>query len=109
MTDALRLTEILTTSSAIANYLGVPVVDASHLLKAIEVLEGNVTLDDLGRPLSPMLSRLTRAGNGVAPEVQQLAQRWFAELGGDPLAEFDEESLKAFIEEARALNALGAD
>ena len=104
MTDALRLTDVLTTSSAIANYLGVRTIEPSHLLAAVDVLTGKATLDDLGRPLSPMVSRVTKAGSTVAPEIQALAQRWFAELGGDPLGEFDADSLSRFVDEVRALS-----
>ncbi|MGE0598258.1 MAG: hypothetical protein AB7J35_00345 [Dehalococcoidia bacterium] len=105
MSDGLRLTEILTTSSAVANYLGSPLIMPSHLLAAIEILEGSRTLDDLGRPLSPLVSRVARAGDAVAPEIRELARRWFAELGGDPTAELEGEELQRFTQELRVLAA----
>ncbi|MGE3076949.1 MAG: hypothetical protein AB7N24_17110 [Dehalococcoidia bacterium] len=104
MSEGLRLTEILTTSSAVANYLGAPVIRPSHLLKAIDILLGTASLDDLGRPLSPLVSRVAKAGDAVAPEVQKLAQRWFAALGSDALAQFDDETLLRFMREVRAVD-----
>ena len=103
MTERLRLTEILTTSSAVANYVGAPSVAAGHVLSAIGILQGTVSLDDLGRPQSPMLSRVTGAGRGAEAAVREIAQRWFAELGGGPWAEMDEEQLAEFEAELRAL------
>ena len=103
MTERLRLTEILTTSSAVANYLGVPEVRPQDVLLALEILRGEKSLDDLGRPQSPMISRLTKAGGGAEPAVRELAQRWFAELGGDLAGEFDEAQLQRFEAELRSL------
>jgi hypothetical protein len=104
MAEALRLTEILTTSSAVANYLGARTVEAQHLLLAIAILQGSKTLDDLGRPQSPLISRVTGAGSGVAEEVQELAQRWFAAFEGDVLREFREGELDELVEELRMID-----
>src|SRR5687767_718981 len=104
MAEALRLTEILTTSSAVANYLGARTVEAQHVLLAIAILEGSKTLDDLGRPQSPLISRVTGAGSGVAEEVRELAQRWFAAFEGDVLREFSEGELHEFVEELRMID-----
>ena len=49
MAERLRLTEILTTSTAVANYLGEPVVAARHVRTALRMLEGETSLDDHGR------------------------------------------------------------
>ena len=103
MSDGLRLTEILTTASAAANYQGAPTVEAEHLRIAIELLTGRLTMEDLGRPQSPLVARMTKAGSGVAPEVKELAGRWFARLGDDPLAEFDEARLAEFTAEISTL------
>ena len=103
MPEPLRLTEILTTSTAVANYLGQPVVTAEHLLAAIGILQGKKALDDLGRPQSPLVSRMTKAGSGVAPEIQALAQRWFAVFDNDVLREFSEEQLNELVRELEAL------
>ena len=105
MGNALRLTEILTTSSAVANFLGAREVSADHVLSAIGILRGEKNLDDLGRPQSPMLSRATGAGSGAEEAVKELAQRWFARLGGDVLAELDEGLLSEFEGELRTISA----
>lgn len=103
MPDALRLTEILTTSTAVANYLGSRTVEAGHVASAVAILRGEKTIDDLGRPQSPLLSRVTGAGSGVAEAVREIAQRWFAVFEGDVLREFTDEQLAQFLAElARA-------
>jgi hypothetical protein len=108
MPDALRLTEILTTSSAVANYLGERTVEARHVLLAIEILLGTKTLDDIGRPQSPVISRVTGAGSGAAEDVRELAQRWFAVFEGDVLREFSDAELDEFIEELRLIEERGS-
>ena len=107
MPETLRLTEILTTSSAVANYLGARTVEASHVLLAIEILQGSKTLDDLGRPQSPLISRVSGAGSGVAKEVRQIAQRWFAAMDGDALREFSADEFEQFVEELRRIHERG--
>jgi hypothetical protein len=99
MPDVLRLTEILTTSSAVANYLGERTVESRHVLLAIEILQGSKTLDEIGKPQSPLLSRVTGAGSGVSDEVRELAQRWFAAFEGDVMREFSEAELDEFVQE----------
>ena len=100
--DAIRFTDILTTASAIANYLGVSEVTAAHLLDSVAILEGAKTMDDLGRPVSPLVPR-PRGGPGATDEVRQLAQRWFASLGSDPLAELDLAALERLRHDVAAL------
>ena len=104
--DDIRLTEILTTASAVANYLGEVDVSASHLAHAIAILLGETTLEDLGRPLSPLIRRVPpgQAG-GADPEVRALAQRWFAELGGDVTAVLTPQQLIQLREEIARLRA----
>ncbi len=99
----MRLTDVLTTGTAVANYLGETTVRAEHLQMAIGLLCEKLTMDDLGRPQSPTLSRMTKAGSAVAPEVRELAQRWFARLGGDPRAEFDAAGLAEFESDLAAI------
>jgi hypothetical protein len=96
--DPLRLTEILTTSSAVANYLGQPEVTAGHMLTAIAILRGEATLESLGRPVSPLVPR-ARGGGGADPRVRELARRWFARLGGDVTAALDDAQLATLVEE----------
>ena len=103
MADPIRLTEVLTTSTAVATYLGEPRVEASHVVAAARILQGDLALEDLGRPRSPLLVRATGAGSEVAPEVRDLAQRWFARFEQDPLREFSQDELHEFVAEATAL------
>lgn len=103
MDDGLRLSDILTTASAVANFVGARDVDAGHLLTAIDLLQGTKTLDDLGRPLSPFLSRMVGAGSGATDAVKELAQRWFARQGGDVMYELSPGDLAEFRAEAASL------
>ena len=109
MTDPLRLTEILTTSSAVANYLGAREVGLGHVLSAIAILRGSMTLDDLGRPQSPMLSRATGAGSGAEGSLKLLVQRWLGVLGGDATRALDDEQMAAFEAELQALRNESGD
>jgi hypothetical protein len=103
VSEALRLTDILTTAAAVANFKGVPDVSAEHLLLAIEVLQGEKTLDDLGRPVSPLVTRMTGPGSGATPGVKALAQRWFARQGSDPTYELSEDELETLRGELATL------
>ena len=106
--DDIRLTEILTTASAVANYLGEVDVSAEHVAHSIQILLGEITLEDLGRPLSPLVRRLPpgQAG-GAEPEVRALAQRWFAELGGDVTAVLTPEQRDQLRGDIAALRSSG--
>lgn len=103
MSEALRLTDILTTAAAVANFKGVPDVAAEHLLLAIEVLQGEKTLDDLGRPVSPLVTRISGAGLGATPGVKALAQRWFARQGNNPTYELTHDELETLHGELATL------
>ncbi|OAI38576.1 hypothetical protein AYO38_09415 [bacterium SCGC AG-212-C10] len=96
----MRFTDILTTASAVANFLGEPEVTAGHLLQAIEIVEGKRSVEDLGRPLSPLVRR---PGGGVQAEVRALVQRWYAAIGGDVMAEIDDAQVAALRAELEAL------
>lgn len=100
--EGLRLTEILTTSAAVANYLGHADVGPGHVLHAVAILQGAERLEDLGGPVSPLVPRGPAAG-GAAPAVRELAMRWFALLGSDVSAVMTPEQLDAFVAELRAL------
>ena len=80
--DAIRLVEVLTTASAVANFLAEPDVSTAHLLSALRILKGETTLDDLGRPVSPLIPR--RGSPGSTPSAKAFAQRWYLSVGGDP-------------------------
>ena len=80
--EAPSLADVLTTASAVAHFLGGQGVRAEHVAKALAIQRGLMTMEDLGKPLSPLVQRYPRgAGPGVDPAVQTLVQRWFAELG----------------------------
>lgn len=104
--DRLRLTDILTTASAAANFTGERDVQLHHLAVAIDLLLGRKTLDDLGRPQSPMVSRMTGAGSGAASEVKELAQRWFEKQRGDVMYALSEAELEELAAEIAALAAV---
>ncbi len=103
-----RLTEILTTASAVANFKGEPEVRAGHLLSAIAMLVGEQSLDDLGRPVSPLVARMTGAGSGASAGVRELAQRWFSRQGGEVTYELTDEELHALREELTELASVEA-
>ena len=106
--DGIRFTDILTTASAIANYLGVNEVLAGHLLDALSIIEGTRQMEELGRAVSPLVPR-PRSGPSASAEVRELAQRWFALLGSDPLAQVDGDALNRLREElARLTRHAGA-
>jgi hypothetical protein len=105
--EGLRLTEILTTSAAVANYQGHPQVGPGHVLHAVAILRGELRIEDLGRPVSPLVPRGPGAG-AAEPAVRDLAMRWFAILGNDVSAVMTAEQLEAFVSEVRALIPPGA-
>lgn len=100
--EPIRLTDILTTASAVAHFQGDAVVVADHVRKAAGVLEGKLSLDDLGRPRSPLVPR---GEAGVSEGVRDLAQRWFARLGSDVLAVMTAEQVAELLAELDALDA----
>lgn len=101
MSEPLRFVEILTTASSVANYLGGPEVNAQTMLDAIAVLLEEKRLEDVGPMLSPLIPR--RGGASVRPEIQELAQRWFARLGGTPAASLNDEELAELRTELQGL------
>lgn len=104
--DNITLAEILTTASAVANYLGAVDVSADHVAHSVAILLGELTMQDLGRPLSPLVRRLPpgQAG-GADPAIRDLAGRWFTELGGDVTASLTAAQLSQFRDEVQELRA----
>ena len=99
--EPLRFADILTTASAVANYLAAAEIQASHLLDAIALLRGERSMEELGRPLSPLVRR--PQGGAVAPGVRELVRRWFEDVGQDAAAEIDAAQLSALEAELRGL------
>lgn len=96
--EPLRFVDILTTASAAANYEASPSVEARHMVSAVRILRGELSVEDLGRPISPLIaSRMARGG--VASLVQELVRRWYAALGDDPSAELDPQSVDRLLAE----------
>jgi hypothetical protein len=85
----------------VADYRGQAMVSAEHLLTAIEMLRGRVTLEDLGRPVSPLVPRPGQRGSEA--DVRELVQRWWKELGEDVNATVGGEGLERLVEELRAI------
>ena len=100
--EPLRLTDILTTASAVAHFQGDAVVVAGHLRKAVGVLAGQISMDDLGRPRSPLVPR---GEASVSDAVRALAQRWFVRLGSDVLAVLTAAQVAELLAELDALDA----
>lgn len=82
--DRIRLVEVLTTASAVANFLGETNVSVAHLLTSLQILKGEASMEDLGRPVSPLVPRTGSPGS--TPEARAFAQRWYQSVGGDPHA-----------------------
>lgn len=99
--DPVRFADILTTASAVADYQGQSDVAAGHLLSAIEILDGRLTLEDLGRPVSPLVPRPRQRGS--EPRLRALVQRWWNDLGEDVNATLDRAALDRLAHELRAL------
>jgi hypothetical protein len=71
------------------------------MLDAIAILSGAKNLEDLGRPVSPLVPR--RPERGVEPPVKDLVQRWWHELGEDVNATLAPEALERLTAELQAL------
>jgi hypothetical protein len=98
----LRFVDVLTTASAVANYRGAGDVEAGHLLDAIGILRGELSMEDLGRAVSPLLRRPGQRA-GATADVRALVQRWYGQLGGTAEAVLSEEELARFKSELGAL------
>ena len=99
----IRFTDVLTTASTVANYLGANEVSAGHMLQAIALLNKEVRMEDLGRGVSPLLQRASQRQVGASDAVRELAQRWYVSLGSDVYAELSDEQLGRLRAELMAL------
>ena len=101
--SGIRFTDVLTTASTVANYLGANEVSAGHMLQAVALLNEEVRMEELGRGVSPLLQRASQRQVGASPPVRELAQRWYASLGSDVYAELNDEQLGGLRAELMAL------
>ena len=97
--EQIRLVEVLTTASAVANFLGEPDVSTAHLHASLRILKGEAAIEDLGRPVSPLVPR--PGSPGSTPEARAFAQRWYQSLGGDPHATLTEAQIEEMERELR--------
>jgi len=103
---SIRFTDILTTATALAHYLGEPEVTPRLLIESVAILRGAKTLDDFGPGRSPMIPR-DPGGAAVPAAVQELTQAWFRRMGHDPTIELEEGAVDEFLEEVQALESGG--
>jgi hypothetical protein len=99
--EEIRFVDVLTTATAIANYLGASDVTARHLLDALAIVRGEIGMEALGRPVSPLVSRGQRGG--TEPRARELVQRWWAELGADLGATLEEAQQERLRRELAAI------
>lgn len=99
--EPIRFVEILTTASAVANFHGEQDVQPAHVLSAIRILRNEIALEDLGRPVSPLIPR--RGTPGSTPEVRAFAQHWMELLENDVHRELTSEQLEAIVAELQNL------
>jgi hypothetical protein len=100
--EPLRLVDILTTASAVTSYLGASGTTAAHVLAAVAILQGRTSMEDLGRPVSP-LGRSQRGEPTVTPALRALVQRWFADLGGHGDVALDGDAIEQFLADLQSL------
>ena len=100
--EGVRFADILTTAAAVANYLGQRDIAGAHVIDAVAILLGEKTLDDLGRPVSPLLTRGSQGKGGVEAALQATVKRWFERVGRDANRELSRDELAAFVVDVRS-------
>lgn len=106
--EDIRFTDILTTSTSVANFLRASLVEKSHMIAAIDLLEEKISPEDLGTP-QPFLGSRPGAGPGVAPEIAAMVRKWWDSLGQDPQAVMSGEKMDAFRREIEAMKPPNAE
>lgn len=101
MSTGISLADILTTSSSVANYLGVQDIAPGHLADAIALLLGETTLEQIGRPRSPLVPR--PPAGPATPQVRDFAQRWLERLDREATRELTLPELLLMREEIGVL------
>lgn len=100
--ERIRFVDLLTMASAVAGYLGAQELTPEHVVAALDVLEGSVNLEDLGRPVSPLVPK-PPGGAAVAPRVREFAQGWVTRPGNDPTCPLSAERLALLRDEVARL------
>ncbi len=100
--EPIRFVDVLTMASAVASYLGASEVAPKHVLDAMAVLEGAVTIEQLGRRVSPLVPK-PPGGTGVHERVRKFAQGWVTRPGNDPTCPLGPERLALLRDELAGL------
>jgi antitoxin (DNA-binding transcriptional repressor) of toxin-antitoxin stability system len=100
--EPIRFVDVLTMASAVASYLGASEVAPKHVLDALAVLEGSVTIVELGRPVSPLVPK-PPGGTGVHERVREFARAWVTRSGNDPTCPLGPERLSLLRDELAGL------
>jgi hypothetical protein len=94
--DRPSLADLLTTASAASHFAGEQVIRLEHLLQAIRLQTGELTMEELGKPVSPLVQRYPRGlGPAVEPQLRELVQRWFLRLGSQATVALSHEEIAA--------------
>jgi len=99
----IRFTDILTTATALAHYLGEPEVTPRLLRDSVAILREEKAIEDFGPGRSPFIPR-DPMGATVPRTVRELTQAWFHRLGDDPTVELEEGAVDEFLQELAALD-----
>ncbi len=76
----IRLADILSAASSLADFRLEPVITMAHLQLALRVVLGEAVLEDLGGGASPLIPR--RLPPRPHADVVEFARRWNERLGG---------------------------
>ena len=101
--EPVRFLDILTLASTLARSRADEAVTPQHLLDAILVLTGESTMEDATGPVSPLAT--PRANLPAHPAATDIAQRWYAHLGGAPDATLTPTQLAQLVIELESLIA----
>jgi hypothetical protein len=85
---------LLTTAAAVADYEGLPVIGVDEFRRAVTILRGELAMEGLGKPLSP----LVRRAPAVVPDaLQAVLQAWFSRLDHDVMATIGDDELAELL------------
>ncbi len=83
-----------------ADYVGASAIGPDHVIASLDILEGKATMEEQGRPVSPLLRR---GRPEPTAEVRGVVQRWFDDLGSDVSAQLSPESAEELRKEMERL------